>query len=145
MIATSIHTLLKAVRPIYPPPSKSPTFFEHFVYEYDCYLNCYEDSKFVPFMISKVRLHTYIHNWPLQPFSQDYGLGSHIAYGVCVNFMREWRDLQFNVVYSQSFWEKSAEKKSPKKYFFFQIWFWCLIWDKTPGFMSNKLTHYFFF
>ena len=40
---------------------------------------------------------TYIHNWPLQPFSQDYGLASHTTHVVCVNFMREWRDLQFNV------------------------------------------------
>ena len=29
---------------------------------------------------------TYIHNWRLQPFSQDCGLASHITYVVCVNF-----------------------------------------------------------
>ena len=72
---------------------------------------------------------TYIHNWPLQPFSQDYGLGSHTTHVVCVNFMREWRDLQFNVdserqifeklfhgnfIYSQSFCQKSGERKSPR-------------------------------
>ena len=77
--------------------------------------------------------HTYIHNWPLQPFSQDYGLASHTTHVVCVNFIRERRDLQFNVdserqffeklfhgsfIYSQSFCQKSAERKSPKKYFF---------------------------
>ena len=39
---------------------------------------------------------TYIHNWPLQPFSQDYGLASH-THVVCVNFILELRDLQFNV------------------------------------------------
>ena len=25
-------------------------------------------------------LYTYIHNWPLQPFSQDYGLVSHTTH-----------------------------------------------------------------
>ena len=81
-------------------------------------------------------LYTYIHSWSLQSFSQDYVLGSHI------NFIYEWRHLQFKVVseypqfkvvserqnffeklfhgnfiYSSSFCQKSAERKSPKKYF----------------------------
>ena len=81
-------------------------------------------------------IHTYIHNWPLQPFSQDYGLASHSTHVVCVNFMREWRDLQFNVdserqifeklfhgnfIYSQSFCQKSAARKSAKKYFSYSV------------------------
>ena len=41
--------------------------------------------------------HTYIHNWPLQPISQDYGLVFPTAHVVCVNFICEWRDLKFNV------------------------------------------------
>ena len=41
--------------------------------------------------------YTYIHNWPLQTFSQDYGLTSHTFHVVCVNFIREWRDLHLNV------------------------------------------------
>ena len=50
--------------------------------------------------------HTYIHNWPLQPFSQDYGLASHTTHVVCVNYIRERRDLQFNVDSErQIFWE----------------------------------------
>ena len=68
--------------------------------------------------------HTYIHNWLLQAFSQDYGLASHTSHDVCVNFIHEWLDLQFNVdserqifeklfhgslFYSQSFCQKSAE------------------------------------
>ena len=32
---------------------------------------------------------------------------------------------------SQSFWPKSAERKSPKKYFC--ILFWCLAWSSDPG------------
>ena len=77
-----------------------------------------------------------IHNWPLQPFSQDYSLASHTTHVVCVNFIREWRDIQFNVdserqifeklfhgnfIYSQSFCQKSAVRKSPKKYFSYFI------------------------
>ena len=102
-------------------------------------------------------IHTNIHNWPLQPFSQDYGLASHTTFVVCVNFIREWRDLQFNVdserqifeklfrgrfIYSQSFCQKSAaERKSPKKYFSY------FVFDNWPGirnqaFASNKPTHY---
>ena len=45
---------------------------------------------------SRLTIHTYIHNWPLQPFGQDYGLASQTTV-VFVNFIREWRDLQFNV------------------------------------------------
>ena len=33
-------------------------------------------------------------NWPLQPFRQDYGLAFHISHVVCVNIIRERRDLQ---------------------------------------------------
>ena len=44
-----------------------------------------------------LNIHTDIHNWPLQSFSQDYGLASHTTPVVCVNFTRKWRDLQFNV------------------------------------------------
>ena len=29
--------------------------------------------------------HTYIHNWPLQPFSQDYGLAAQTTHVVCVS------------------------------------------------------------
>ena len=77
--------------------------------------------------------HALLHanNWPLQLFSQDYGLASHTTHVVCVNFIREFRDLQCNVdseryifgklfpgrfIYSPSFCQKSAEKKSSKKY-----------------------------
>ena len=39
--------------------------------------------------------YTYIYNWPLQPFSQDYSLASHTRV-VCVNFIHEWLDPHFN-------------------------------------------------
>ena len=98
----------------------------------------------------------YMHNWPLQPFSQDYGLASLTIQVVCIDFIREWRDLRFNVdserqifeklfhgrfIYSQSFCQKSAERKSPKKYISY------FIFDDWPGIRtqaltSNKPTHY---
>ena len=76
----------------------------------------------------------HIIHWPLQSFSQNCGLASHTTYVVCFNFIREWRTYSLtstlNVfifcekffhgrfVYSQSFCQTSAERKSPKKYFF---------------------------
>ena len=36
----------------------------------------------------------YMHNWPLQPFTQDWGLASHTTHVVCVNFKPEWRRLR---------------------------------------------------
>ena len=69
-------------------------------------------------------IRTHIHNWSLQPFSQAYDLASHDTYVVCVNFIYKWRDLKFKVdseqqtfIYSQSFCQKSAGRKPPKKYF----------------------------
>ena len=63
------------------------------------------------------------------------------------NFIHKWRDLQFkvdsegqifwenfhgNFIYSQSFCQKSAEKKSPKKYFSYfvdlEFKLWLFIW-----------------
>ena len=110
------------------------------------------------FSSSKIRTqfsHTFcnIHNWPLHSFSQDYGLASRITYVVCVNFICEWRDLQFNgdrlfeklfhgrFIYSKIFYRKSAERKSPKKYFSY------FIFDDWPGiltqaFASKKPTHH---
>ena len=39
----------------------------------------------------------HIHNWALQPFIQDYDLASHTSYSVCVNFIHDWRELQFKI------------------------------------------------
>ena len=63
-------------------------------------------------------------------------LVSHTTYFVCVNFIYKWRNLQFKVgsewqifwrtswqfyFYSQSFCQKSAERKSSKKYFLYFV------------------------
>ena len=49
-----------------------------------------------------------IHNRLLQPFRQYYALASHTTSVVCLNG---------TFIYSLSFCQKSAERKSPKKYF----------------------------
>ena len=48
----------------------------------------------------------YIHNWPLQSFSQDYSLTSHITHVVCIIFISERRDLQLNVDSEPQIFEK---------------------------------------
>ena len=57
--------------------------------------------------------HTYKHNWPLQPFSQDYELASHITHVVCINFICA-----------------AAERKSPKKRYFFRSHLSSDFWQK---------------
>ena len=52
-----------------------------------------------------------------------------------------WETFQGNNIYSQSFCQKFAERKSPKKYFSYFL-FWCLAWASNPGFSSNKPIHY---
>ena len=38
-------------------------------------------------------IHTYIHNWSLQLFTQDYDLASHNNNIVYVNFIHDWRGI----------------------------------------------------
>ena len=68
-------------------------------------------------------IHDYIHNWLLQPFSQDYGLVSYATYSVYVNFIREWH-LQFKVDSKRHILEKS----------FMEILFACRIFEKNFSF-----------
>ena len=104
----------------------------------------------------KMLIHTYIHNWPLQPFSQDYGLVSHTTHVVCVNFIRELSDLQFNVNSERLiFWEAFSWQiyllsellarnllRRNRRRNTFRILLWCLAWDSNPIFSSNKPTHH---
>ena len=48
----------------------------------------------------------YIHNWSLQPFSQDYDLAFCVTYVECVNFIPEWQDQQFKVDFERQIFEK---------------------------------------
>ena len=52
-----------------------------------------------------------IHNWPLQAFSQDYDLASYTTYAVCINFIREWLNLQSNIDSGQQIFEKLFHSK----------------------------------
>ena len=71
------------------------------------------------FVLIKCSKYNYIHNWSLQPFSQDYDdLASHTTYVMCINFIHEWRNRQFkvdsevfwdNIIYFHSYCQKSAE------------------------------------
>ena len=58
------------------------------------------------FYVTQLIIHTYRHNWPLQPSSQDYGLASHTTHVECVNFIREWQNLRFNVDSERQIFEK---------------------------------------
>ena len=49
------------------------------------------------------KIFTYIHNWPLQPFSQDYGLASHTTHVFCFNFICERRDLSLTLAPNDRF------------------------------------------
>ena len=85
--------------------------------------------------LTKCLIHTYIIGH-YNPSVWITDLVSHTTYVVCVNFIHKWRDLQFkvdsewqsfwetfhgNFIYSQNFCQKSAERKSPKKYFSYFI------------------------
>ena len=79
-------------------------------------------------------MHTYIIGH-YNPSVRIIDLVSHITYVACVNFfIYKWRNLQFkvdserqisratfhgNFIYSQSFYQKSANRKAPKKYFLY--------------------------
>ena len=112
------------------------THFNIVVIQYQWFTTMFRD-----FLCNKVILniiHTYIHNWSLQPFSQDYGLASYTTHVVFVNFMCEWRDLQLYVdserqnfeklFHSEICWEEVAEEI----FFIFHVWW--LTWDTNPGF-----------
>ena len=97
----------------------------------------------------RTRIWIYIHNWPLQSFSQVNDLVSHTTYVVCVNFIHKWRDLQFKVdserqifwetlpwrqfFLSESCWEETVEE------ILFVFCFWCLTWNTNPGFTSTSM------
>ena len=99
-------------------------------------------------------LHTYIIGH-YNPSVRIIDLFSYTTYVVCVNFIRKWRDLPFkvdseqqgrqqifwetfhgNFIYSVNFCQKSAERKSPKKYFF------CVLFWPGARTLTNKPTYY---
>ena len=123
-----------------------------------CYIPC---RIWTRHLVQYLDIHTYIHIWPLQPFSQDYGLDSHTTIVVCVNLIREWRDLQFNVASERQIFGKFYhgrlvylrseflpeicwEKKSPKKYFSYFIFDdWPRI--RTQAFATTATTIFYLY
>ena len=102
-------------------------------------LNCYN--------LIKDNIYTYIHNWPLKSFSQDYCLASYTTHVVGVNFIREWRDLQSNVGSERQIFEKLFHRSlftfrvfARNRVNIFHISF--LMTDTNQAFASNKSTHY---
>ena len=80
-------------------------------------------------------IHTYIIGY-YNPSVRIINLVSQTTYVICVNFIHKWLDLQFkvdsereifletfhgNFICSQSFCQKSAERKSSKKYFLYFV------------------------
>ena len=51
-------------------------------------------------------IQTYMHNWLLQPFNQDYDLASHTSHVVSANFTHEPRNLYFKIDFEQRIFEK---------------------------------------
>ena len=93
---------------------------------------------FVSNLLITIQIHI-IHTYIIGHYNTSVriiDLVSHTTYVVCVNFIHKWGDLQLKLtpndrffeklfmaifIYSQSFCQKSAEKKSPKKYFSYFI------------------------
>ena len=74
-------------------------------------------------------LHTYIRNWSLQPISQDYWPSFSHLYISGWTYSLKWtpNDRFFEKLFmeilftSQSFCQKSAERKLPKKYYLYFV------------------------
>ena len=83
-------------------------------------------------------------------------LTSHTTYVVCVYFIHEWRDLQFQIdserqIFLRNFsWQfvftlrvfARNLLRGHRRRNTFRILFWCLAWGSNPGFTSNKPTHF---
>ena len=94
--------------------------------------------------------YTYIHNWPLQPFSQDYwpSFSHHIYISGGIYSLKSTPNNRFFEklfmailfilrVIARNLLSGNRRRNT------FRISFWCLAWDSNPGFSSNKPTHYF--
>ena len=95
----------------------------------------------VTIIMARTHIHTYIHNWPLQPFSQNYGLASHTIHVGCVHFIRKWQDqhlLRKTEVYlpSESLPEICWEENAEEMFFFFIFSF-----DAWPTIRIRSLSH----
>ena len=66
-------------------------------------------------------IHTYTHNWPLQPFSQDYGLASHATHVKCVYFIGKWRDFFTAGLFTFRVFARNLLRRNCRRNIFFFI------------------------
>ena len=94
----------------------------------------------------------YIHNWPLQPFSQDYwpSFSHHFHFILYISggayslksipnerFEKFFMAILFTLrVFARNLLRGNRRRNT------FRISFWCLAWDFNAGFWYNKPTHY---
>ena len=125
-----------------------------FGYQLKYFVKLKQNKEFI-YIKRQGQIYTYIIGH-YNPSVRIIHLFSHTTYVVCANFIHKWRDLQFkvdserqifwetfhgNIIYSQSFCQKSAKRKSRKKYFSYFV-LMSGAWDSNPGFSSNKPLHY---
>ena len=94
-------------------------------------------------------IHTFIHNWTLQPFSQDYWLTfAHHFRFVRLNAQTAndsfFEKLYMAILFYFLFYRARARNmlRGNRRRNTFCILFWWLAWDSNPGFTSNKPTLY---
>ena len=87
------------------------------------------------------------------PLVSIIDLASHTTYVMCVNFIHEWRDLQFpngrffwesfhcNFIFTLRVFARNLLRGNHWRNTS-HILFWCLACGSNPYFMSNKPTHY---
>ena len=97
---------------------------------------------------------TYIYNWSFQPYSQDFNLFLHTPLLCALNFIHEWRHLQFkvgtfrveafhgNFIWRSEFLPEIWWKEVDEEIFFhISFNFRCLMWLLNRVFTSNNPIH----
>ena len=89
------------------------------------------------------KLRTYVHiTGHYIPSVRIMDLVSHTTCVMCFNFIYMWRMTDFHgILFTQIFCQKSAERKSPKKFF---LYFVFDVWPgaRNPGSTPSKAIHY---
>ena len=94
----------------------------------------------------------YIHNWTLQPFSEDYWAWSLTPLMLCVlilyinggtySLKLTSNDRFFEKLFMAILFQRSDFLPEICWNNYLRILFWCLAWDSNPGIWSNKPKHY---
>ena len=97
---------------------------------------------------SNIFIHTYIHNWSLQPFSQDTDLAYHSTYVACLKSTSNdrflWNFLMTILLTLRVFVRNLLNGSRQNKYSFFIFRFaeYDLSWGLKSGLVSNNPTNY---